>query len=476
MTDERFESKLDRELTAFADEGVRPVDARALALEVVTAGRPAPWVANVSRVRWLLVAAALIALAILVVALATGISERERLGPLAFVRGGDLWVADASGSGQRRIAVAGAAQQEYIDVLWAPDGRHLAAVRDLGDDHGVVPAVEVFDDRGHLEWTKQVEPGGLPDLSWAPDSRRIAIAAFPTNRPTEGDLLAPWPPDVVTPMTLTVYGLDGREWPTIRAAAPASVRPPDPHAPLWADPWIRWSPSGDAIAVRAVSATPGDLGLWIISEDGSERRRVLDPGAEVMPGWFGWRSDGTGIDVTGPTGDPDCPTGMTIKGVCTPGYWTLSELGGSVVFAPLPNVPDILQATQGCSTRISWAGDQRRIAVGWRRDEVVSQDPLLIQTTASIGVVDRAKSSITVVATGTWRDDGRGGLTDIRGDPLDTHLIDWSGDGKRLFWMSPNAAGVYSAVFAAGSDGTSRPELVVDGVSHFDLAPGGPPT
>ena len=471
MTDERFETWLDRELTVFADEHVRPVDARALAAEIVAAGRGWRWTASASRVRWLLIAAALIAIAALGAAVAGRLADVSRLGPLAFVRGGDLWVADSAGSHQRQVAVAGAAQQEYIYVLWSPDGRHLAAVRDLGDLN-LVPAVEVFDDRGNLVWSKPLEPGGLPDVSWAPDGKRLAIATFPTNVPSEGELLAPYPPDAVTPVSIRVYGLDGTEGRPLRAAGPPYIRPADAHVPLWVDPWIRWSPADDAIAVRVLGEKCCDLELWSVSADWSHRRRLIGAGAGIAPAWFAWRADGDTIDVTGPTGDPDCLSGKMVDGVCTPGFWTTSAQGGSVAFSPLPNASDGLDAALMCSQRVAWAGDQHRFAVGWRQDDVLSQDPLLVQTTASIDVVDRESSSMRLVASGTWQEDGRGGLSVIRGATLDPHALDWSGDGTSVFWMSPNTGALDAAVYAGTVDGAGQPRLVVDGVTQYDLKPG----
>ncbi len=131
------------------------------------------------RVAWLPVTAALL-VALIAVAVAVGTNQpRAGLGRLVFVRDGDIYTAALDGSGQTRIATGGAtdARLGYLNALWAPHGRHIAAVRDIGGEF-LTPVVDLLTTDGAVVRTVDLGPGGTPSITWSPDGSELAIAAY----------------------------------------------------------------------------------------------------------------------------------------------------------------------------------------------------------------------------------------------------------------------------------------------------------
>jgi hypothetical protein len=476
MSDDRFEIGLRQDLLGLADDGVRPVDAHALAIDLVRAGRPGrPGVlANLRtashRSRWLVAAALIVLLALLAVIVGARLMlPSGPLGPLAFIRDGALWTAAADGSAQSRIASGGVDRLEYLYARWSPDGRYLLAVRDLGDIN-LVPALELFDRSGRRLWTRELEPGGLPDVSWAPDSRRFAVAAFPTLPSTIGDLLAPYPKDAISPMTISTLGIDGSAGPLLlRAAAPPFSRPGDSHAEVLADRFIRWSPASDQIAVRALEDTCCVLSLWVVSADGSDRRPLVGRDAAVQPTWFEWRPDGRTIDVLGPNRDESCVYGETVDGVCTAGSWSTDPRIGGATFVPVPGTSG--SGGEG-NAFVKWLAstvDGRRLARFW----AIPGPPVnsaRFHPSTRLDVVDVETSTQTVLAEGSWSEADGVDPTEVVGQCVAFGQLVWSSDGARIYHLGIAQGESTTWAIRTIDAATGQGRTLVDHVSQFDLA------
>ena len=106
MSESGFETRLARGLRQMAEAGIRPFDPRAVAEAVVASRRGRfdtglwllmrqgrPWIA--------FVAAILLLMALLGLSLALLGSRPAETGRLAFVRNGEIWVANLDGTGAR---------------------------------------------------------------------------------------------------------------------------------------------------------------------------------------------------------------------------------------------------------------------------------------------------------------------------------------------------------------------------------------
>jgi hypothetical protein len=473
MAERRFETRLARDLVEFADLGMRPVDERALAEDLVALGRRPRILSIVPRVRVVLVAAVLLMLLAVAIALVAGIvAPRLPLGTLAFIRSGDLWTAGSDGSNARLRASGdrSGGRSDYLYVRWSPDGRYLAAVRDTGDVT-LVPAIELFDDAGHRLWTEALDPGGLPDISWAPDSQRLAVAAFPAVMPSGGEALTSLPRDIVTPMAVSILGVDRSKGVlNLKAAAPPFVRPADKRAGGWIEPWIRWSPVSDLIALKTLGSTCCDPELWVFSSEGTNRRQLAGAEAGVAPAWFGWRAGGGAIDILGLGSETTCPGGRIIAGVCRSGYWTSDTATGTLTFTPLPTVPSGSEPQTGC-TAIAWSVDRERVAVALSSVQG-GADPETIRGTSILGIVNPAAPSMTVVASGTWSgDNGRGVPISVTGEVVEPHLLLLSSDGGTIFRLGivPGQEGGW-AIRSGPTLGGGPSTSIANAVTQFDFA------
>ncbi len=138
---------------------------------------------------------------------------------VAFVRGGQIWVAALDGSTPPRQLFA--ARGGSGDPQWSPDGRRLAFVSNRGD-HGFIG---IFTDAATpITW---LAPSFQRDRSprWSPDGRRIAFVRTPGAGGSPDSLLVrrhnPW-------SIWTADASTGQAWerwtapPTLRGSVPAT--------------------------------------------------------------------------------------------------------------------------------------------------------------------------------------------------------------------------------------------------------------
>ncbi len=257
-----------------------------------------------------------------------------------------VWIVETSGQGINQARPISPAGAESYAARWSPDGRWLAFISmrntDGADeakrekrDVSHKPQVFIMPAPGKAEgkpWRVSALPNGVGDISWSPDSRRLAFTSLegpePSRDPivvapsrhrrlwtvyldTEGHALGQ--PQPVTPDNLTVWEYawapDGKTF-----AVYYSVGPDETD-------WYRGlvgSASADGGAVRELAQPQGQAGALTWSLDGarvayvsgewSDRGLVggdvfvvdasggkphnLTPGIGFSPSWLRWTSDG----------------------------------------------------------------------------------------------------------------------------------------------------------------------------------------
>jgi Tol biopolymer transport system component len=104
--------------------------------------------------------------------------EYSGKGMIAFRRDTDLWIMDASGGSQRRIAERVA----YSDVppAWSPDGHSIMINADAPQTDGTwMPAIRVFNLDANANVTGDRLYSGLWGGGWSPDGRTIGVMTYP---------------------------------------------------------------------------------------------------------------------------------------------------------------------------------------------------------------------------------------------------------------------------------------------------------
>lgn len=220
-------------------------------------------------------------------------------GRILYAHDGNLWLY---AQGTVRQLTAGAI---YRQPSWAPDGRSIV-VSWLGENHSDVATLDAAG-RMVRPWTRNSSPVQATASSWAfwpafaPDGRRVVFAAD-----SDSYDFALWLLDLATGGLRRVAwsgggngGATRASWaPDGRRLAVAASR--DGTRQIWVldlttgasqqltrhaggayDP--AWSPDGRAIAY--IAREEGYHGLWLVRPDGSSARRVSRPGLHRAPAW-----------------------------------------------------------------------------------------------------------------------------------------------------------------------------------------------
>jgi Tol biopolymer transport system component len=332
MTDDTLGPRTVRELRAYADRGIRPIDAMAIA-ETATGGtrrlsRSEPaggrWPSAVGR-RWpTLVLLGLLLLAALAAAFATvgsrlpapavllvspsptSLITAVPTGRLAFVTrqgGDDIWVVNADGSGLAQLTSNPGPDSR---PAWSPDGTRIAYV--VGDAAGQIWVMNA-DGSNKRQLTHNPFPVGRP--TWSPDGSRIAFSEDPAMSVRLGGLY--------------VMNADGSGQVEITTDV-ADLNP-------------AWSPSGDRIAFVS-----GDS-IYTVQPDGSGRAEYATvPGARSLS----WSPDGS--QIVAQVGDDNVGIWL-VKGGGTP---TMAIEAGPLL--PTGSQPSLRARSP------SWSGDGQWIA------------------------------------------------------------------------------------------------------------------
>ncbi|MEW6233337.1 MAG: hypothetical protein AB1566_13635 [Chloroflexota bacterium] len=183
------------------------------------------------------------------------VTPQPRLGQVAFIQGGDLWVQELPEGLPRRLTQDG----RNSTPLWSPSGEWIA----FRKEHGV------WVTRSSGTATRVVDTSGVRQFAWSPEADRLAYIA-------QGALF-----------TENADGTDRRELvPTTRGAEGSGVTA------------MAWSPDGGWIAFEKLEQMPQKLpnvqGLWRTKVDGSEIKEVyLNPDPfQAQSHLAGWSPDG----------------------------------------------------------------------------------------------------------------------------------------------------------------------------------------
>jgi Tol biopolymer transport system component len=258
--------------------------------------------------RLLVTAAALLLLLLAILAVTLLVGARRPAPPFGIANPGYITVDAADGivvsridGSERRVLLPHDGQA--VSPIWSRDGLHLAFWHRTAtdrpwslvvvDEHGGHRSVLAAD----VTLREREEALNQPsNLSWSPDSRRIAFAADTPDGtaihvadreaarstgitdPALGGIDPAWSPDgstiaFVSTATGTLHGVapDGSD---VRELA--DVR----DVVLWPD----WSGDGDLLAVSAVHE--GQLDIFTIAADGSAVTNIShDPSDEYSPSW-----------------------------------------------------------------------------------------------------------------------------------------------------------------------------------------------
>jgi TolB protein len=262
-----------------------------------------------------------------------------RPGLMAFVSGGQIFVANPDGSGQRALTAQG---EDAQHPTWSPDGRKLAywsivfvpesSPPDSKTDYsahylGALTVIDADGQRPVVIDTRRIptsdSPLSFPPLvAWAPDSERLAYAApidvvsriFLARADVPGSMaigdpalpaLHPaWSPDG---MTIAFSGgkYDSDRGVYLMNADGSDIRPLS-TVPGTVDFSPAWSPDGASIAFTAGSLCAEQV--WVIRADGSGERAILNDPA-FSPSGQSWSPDGTMMAFSRHPGGGYCTSG-----------------------------------------------------------------------------------------------------------------------------------------------------------------------
>jgi hypothetical protein len=166
------------------------------------------------------------------------------------VMGGDLYIANADGSGERFV------RQQGSGPDWQPGGERIAVAAGLGDNARVAFVGEGGQDYGDLPTDRSnYYAGGIDGgPSWAPDGGRLVYSRLRYDE----------------------QGVDGVD--LVVNAFSRNEKAIDEDRGTWYAP--TWSPDGTAIAFEAASR------IWVIPAGGGQARPLTNPlQAAGQPAW-----------------------------------------------------------------------------------------------------------------------------------------------------------------------------------------------
>jgi len=202
-------------------------------------------------------------------------------GVVAFERGGDIFVANVDGSGEKSLTRVGVGPASYPDV--SPDGT-MIAFHELTGEPAESRTVVVNLDGSGLRRIGNVSRGGAP--RWSPDRSLIAYGGPPEGRL---DVVAPdgsglrtvandadefgfsWSPD----SREIAYGSDDSLQAVDVITGNRRILAATPGASN-----VAWSPDGSKIAFMRFADE-----LWLVGRDGSGLRKLFKAEFVGAPSW-----------------------------------------------------------------------------------------------------------------------------------------------------------------------------------------------
>ncbi len=313
--------------------------------------------------------------------------ETEATGRIAFVRGGQLWVMRADGSGQRGLTRDRA---EKFSPAWSPDG-HRIAYASSGSNYSSRISVINADGTGRLRLTRGYKYDQQSAPAWSPDGRTIAFHGYDDGAYWISSVRA----DGSGQRTLTPGGLGIAE-----------------------DGGFAWSPDGRKIAFTNIH----EVGVYVMNRDGGGRHLLARIGA----------ADRT-RDGAFRTGDVAwSPDGRRIACISDGVLWVMNADGTRLrrlVAGPVDNLGSD-------AATLAWSPDGRKIAFTHREKEdweifVVNGDGSELRKLAD------ASSRAYDVAP-VWSPEGRSiAFTSDREGNFEIYVMNADGSGQRNVSENP---------------------------------------
>lgn len=387
--------------------------------------------------------------------------ELYRLGRLAYVQGGDIWIRTLPDGEPQRLTTDGLNSQPR----WSPSGEWLAFRKGDLD--------QVWIMRVDGEQARPLNGGNPIDMfAWSPVEDRLAYVGLPQGG-------------------LYVQGADEAEPITLVHDAWVDPATPPPEVKRSVGQ-VAWSPDGTRIAYTLLErpiqpggaiAPPSDQGLWVLSGEGGEPQELYVSGVPERGAvqLFGWTADGEYLLFW--QGEI-LSASMLADGVP---LYALPADGGEptqLIDAALPHSDFVAPAPAGSvvavvagSGRLTW--NSKRIAlVHPHREEITrlgSDDAAALSPAWSPGGTRLAYSAgptgedwggepvrQLMMARRIWLAGADGaGLQRLTDDPAyrDEYPL-WSADGSHILFVRLDAEGRVS-LWLASVDG-GEPQLVVE--------------
>jgi TolB protein len=283
-----------------------------------------------------------------------------RPGLIAFDLSGDIYVANPDGSGRTQLT---AGPEGDSQATWSPNGTQIAYLSTQADLSSSLTVMGADGRHPTVLADHLAEPG---NISWSPDSRRLAISARKLGAP--GDMYHVYVaevdhPDAIQLGTPELYGQDPRwspdgtkiafkrKFPCCGGGTPDGLWLMDPDgshlSPLstaTSDPgdtfWnTAWSPDSRRLAFLADGVNSA-YDVFVVNADGSGERNISNsPENEYWPSWS-------------PDGGRIAFTRMTVT------LWTGGEL---IVTDPGGSNPVVMHSLLVNSNAPVWSPDARLV-------------------------------------------------------------------------------------------------------------------
>jgi len=284
-------------------------------------------------------------------------------------RRGHIWAVATTGDGVNDVRPLTTGNGSDYEARWSPDGRWLAFLSTRDEEGGYhKPQPYLMPAGGGQAKRVCALPNGVADLSWAPDSGRLAFTSLEGAEPSRD-------PIVVGP------GRHRRLWTVRLGEDGAALAAPEPVTPDGVTIWeYAWAPDGARFAVFA-SLGPDETDWYrgwvgVVASAGGAVSRVAQPQGQA--GALTWAPDGAQLAYVS-------------------GEWSDRGLVGGDVF--IVAVGDGAQSERGEPRNLTpgvgfspswlrWLPDGRRMLyTGW--DGVTHQ----------VGVLDTRDGALTPLST-----------------------------------------------------------------------------